>query len=123
MSNLQQRLLTITATHLIPASFLLLTTLARFCVQVLDCRRSVRSWSYSVSGLPDTPNKSPSHHSSWSAVSARHVLQILLSVAATLSTIVIYVEVNALLLVIIYILFIIATSLDIIGEAMYSLPS
>ena len=75
-----------------------------------------------MSGLPDTPSSSNSYgYSFWSAVGARHVVQILLSVTATLSTIVIYVEINALLLVIIYILFIIATILDIIGKTHWTL--
>ena len=113
----QDTLILVTATHFIPATFLLARTLSSLCCQVLDCRDVVRSCSYSMSGLPDTPSRSSKAHSQtcWSTVRVRHVLELLLSVTAILATIVLYVQVNALLLVIIYIMFIIATIVDIIG--------
>ena len=73
----------------------------------------MRSWSYSVSGLPDTPRYPPT--SCWAGAGARHLLQISLAVTAVLSTVILYLQINALLLVIIYIIFILASILDIIG--------
>ena len=89
--------------------------LSGFSFLVFDCRRAVRSWSYSVSGLPDTP-RYPAK-SCWAGLGARHLIQISLSVTAVLSTVLIYLEINALLLVIIYIIFILASILDILGKS------
>ena len=114
----QDTLILLTATHFIPATFFLVRTMSSLCCQVLDCRAVVRSCSYSMSGLPDTPSRSTKAHSQtcWSTVRVRHVLELLLSVTAILATIVLYVQVNALLLVIIYITFILATILDVFGK-------
>ena len=68
-----------------------------------------------MSGLPDTPRHQA--QSCWAGLGLRHLIQISLSVTAVLSTVTIYLEINALLLVIIYIVFILASILDIIGNS------
>ena len=67
-----------------------------------------------MSGLPDTPSYPAT--SCWAGLGSRHLIQITLSVTAVLATVLIYLEVNALLLVIIYITFILATILDVFGK-------
>ena len=73
-----------------------------------------------MSGLPDTP-RYPAK-SCWAGLGARHLIQISLSVTAVLSTVLIYLEINALLLVTIYIIFILATILDIFGNPVIPPP-
>ena len=86
--------------------------------QLQMCRRHVKRWCDRAAGLPPTPS---SHHhlhghdTCWTNIKFRHVVQITLAVANILATVSIYIDINGLLLVIIYITFIIASFVEVLS--------
>ena len=71
----------------------------------------MKQWSEEAAGLPPVPTRV--YDTCWSNINFRHVFQISLVVVNVLATVSIYIDINGLLLVIIYIIFLSGTCVDI----------
>ena len=78
-----------------------------------ECKDNLRRWSDDAAGLPERP--ASGGDTCWSNIRFRHVTKIAVAVVNILITVTMFVDIKGILLVIMFILFILATVLQIIS--------